>query len=64
MYEDRQRFAPLTPIHFNSHVKSFIFTDNVNKALFELCDEVTVGWCSMRTCIIVFHTDVKHVPFQ
>ncbi len=40
-------------------IDTHIFTDNVNKALFELCNDVTVGWWSMYTCIIFFHAVVK-----
>ncbi len=32
----------------------FIFTVNMNKMLFELCDDITVDWWSMYTFIIFF----------
>ncbi len=59
MYEDNF-LDSFTPIHFHCHIKPFIFTDNVNKALFEPCADVTVGWWSMNSCIILFHDVVKH----
>ncbi len=56
-------FAPLTPIHFHGHLKPFIFRDTVKKALFELCDYVTVAWWSMYMYIIFFNTVGKHFAF-
>ncbi len=53
-------FAPLIPILFHFCVKPCIFTDNVNKSLFAPCDDVTVGWWCTSSCIILFHTVVKH----
>ncbi len=51
---------PLTPIHFHFPVKPCIYTDNINKVLRELFEDVTVGWWSMYSCIIFFQAVVIH----